>query len=107
MYLAQDSHVLHRIQAFAEGLKWAAFFEQNQFHTLPRILADLSRYIGREELTPDGNGVGWFDVLLSRNKGDENKAFQELIALIIKAVEAHEKTAVTDLEPSDVDHGKP
>lgn len=92
MYLARDSHVLHRIQAFAEGLKWAGYFEKNHFETLPRILARLPEYIG-QELTPGSNGIGWFDTLLAQSNGDEDKAFQNLIAHLIKVVEAEDGDA--------------
>ena len=74
MVLGDNRHLLHRFQAFIAGLKWANGLKETSQEKLHSFLSSVEIRLSKLLIDSD-SGVGWFDELLQRADGDEQKAF--------------------------------
>lgn len=81
MILSDNRHLLHRVQAFIAGLKWANAFSEAGDRTLCHFLCSFESSLTKVLLDSD-SGVGWIDELMSRTGGDEQLAYDQLIFLL-------------------------
>jgi len=82
MILGGGQHSMHRIQAFIEGLKWRKTFNDPDLQPMCSLLESMPERL-KTLLPIEGDEVAWFDQIMGRNAGNEERAFQELMSMIM------------------------
>jgi hypothetical protein len=81
MIMGSASSLLANARAFLFGIKWATAFHEPGLDAFRRFLETFDRKLS-SHLTGNDDGVSWYQTLLDRHDGDQNRAFQEFIQLL-------------------------
>lgn len=77
--LHRNEHLLHRLEGFICGMRWAQELHKLDNDVIIDLLLDLHNGVASElECSP----VVWFDELLERNDNDEGLAFRQAVDIL-------------------------
>jgi hypothetical protein len=84
MIFARSEHPLHRLQAFVEGVKCSEESRDNaEVGIALAALKEVPKHIIKCD-DQDSDTIGWFDELMKRHEGSEERAFEEFLAIARK-----------------------